>query len=213
MTLLPIFVRLEKRPVLVVGAGSVALSKIESLLRTAAVITVVAPQAVAEVRFLAEQGRVAWRRREFEPDDLDGAFLVIAATNDSAINRTVHEQAAQRHILCNAVDDPPNCDFYFGSVITRGNLQIAISTSGESPALAQRLREEIGEQLPLDLGPWLNELGALRREIRSAAPPGPGRNRLLHELARRPLCPLPECPARQYAHSRMGALQSGEKPE
>jgi siroheme synthase-like protein len=212
MSLLPIFVRLEERPVLVVGGGTVALAKIGSLLTTGAAITVVAPQAVADVRDLAGQGRLAWRPRPFQAADLDGIFLVIAATNNPAVNRTVHEHAAQRNILCNAVDDPPNCDFYFGSVVSRGNLQIAVSTSGDSPALAQRLRREIDEQLPGDLGPWLDELGALRREIRASAPPGANRNRLLHELAQRPLCSSPECPARQYARDRIAALRPDDKP-
>jgi siroheme synthase-like protein len=210
MTLLPIFLRLERRPVLVVGAGTVALAKIESLLPTRATITVVSPQAVARVRALASEGTVTWRQSLFTRSDLDGAFLVIAATNDSAANHSVYEEALRRNILCNAVDDPPNCDFYFGSVVTRGDLQIAISTAGESPALAQRLRREIDEQLPVDLGPWLHELGAIRREVRASAPVGPARNLLLHELAHRPLCSSPACPTRQFAHEQIAALQATE---
>lgn len=208
MSLLPIFLRVRERPVVVVGAGTVALAKIESLLPTGAVIIVIAPQAVTDVRGLAAQGTLTWRQRTFVPADLDGVFLVIAATNDPAVNRIVHEEAARRNILCNAVDDPPNCDFYFGSVVARGDLQIAVSTAGESPALAQRLRREIDEQLPGDLGPWLNEVGALRRGIRASAPAGADRNLLLHELAQRPLCPSSECPARQYVHDRIAALQA-----
>ncbi|MFP5226477.1 MAG: bifunctional precorrin-2 dehydrogenase/sirohydrochlorin ferrochelatase [Acidobacteriota bacterium] len=207
MSLLPIFLRLDQRSVLVVGAGTVALAKIESLLPTGAVITVVAPQAVAEVRDLAAKGALHWHHRLCEPADLDGVFLVIAATNDSAVNRTIYEEALRRNILCNAVDDPPNCDFYFGSIVARGELQIAISTAGGSPALSQRLRREIDEQLPADLGPWLDELAALRQEVRAATAPGPDRNRLLHELAQRPLCALPECPTRQLARERIVALQ------
>ena len=212
MTLLPIWIRLERRPVLVVGAGTVALAKIESLRPTGAKITVVAPATAPQFHELVENGDVTWHRRTFDPSDLDGIFLVVAATNDSAINRAVYEEALRRNILCNAVDDPPNCDFYFGSVVTRGDLQIAISTAGESPALAQRLRREIDEQLPHDLGPWLAELGALRREIRAAAPAGPARNQLLHELAHRPLCNSPACPTRQSAQEQIAALQKEEIP-
>jgi siroheme synthase (precorrin-2 oxidase/ferrochelatase) len=91
-------------------------------------------------------------------------------------------------------------------------LQIAISTAGESPALAQRLRREIDEQLPRDLGPWLSELGALRREVRSASPAGEARNLLLHELAQRHLCSSPACPTRQYAQEQIAALQKVEVP-
>lgn len=210
MSLLPIWIRLEQRPVLVVGAGTVALAKIESLRSTAARITVVAPAAAPQFHELVKNGDLTWHARVFEPADLDGVFLVIAATNDSAVNRAVYEEALRRNVLCNAVDDPPNCDFYFGSVVARGDLQIAISTAGESPALAQRLRREIDEQLPHDLGPWLTELGNLRREIRAAAPAGPARNRLLHELAQRHLCDSPACPTREFAHQHIAELQKAE---
>jgi len=210
MTLLPIFLRLDRRPCLVVGAGTVALAKVESLLAAGAAITVVAPAAIPQIRALAAQNAFTWHHRVFEPSDLDGTFLVIAATSDSAINHAVYEQALRRNILCNAVDDPPNCDFYFGSVVSRGDLQIAISTAGESPALAQRLRREIDAQLPADLGPWLTELGALRREVRAATPAGEARNLLLHSLAHRQLCNVPTCPTRQFAHEQIHAIQKTE---
>ena len=210
MSLLPVFLRLDRRPVLVVGAGTVALAKIESLLSTGAVITVVAPAAAPQVAELARNGAVTWRQQEFEPAHLEGAFLVIAATNDAAVNHVVYQEALRRNVLCNAVDDPPNCDFYFGSVARRGDLQIAISTAGESPALAQRLRQEIDEQLPRDLGPWLAELGGLRREIRATAPATPRRTLLLHDLAHRPLCGLDACPSRQFAREQAAALRNTE---
>jgi siroheme synthase-like protein len=207
MSLLPIFMRLEGRRCLVVGAGTVAQTKIESLRAAGASITVVAPQAIAPIRELAAEGAVTWRERAFEPADLDGAFLVIAATNAPGINHAVYQESLRRNVLCNAVDDPPNCDFYFGSVVARGDLQIAISTAGESPALAQRLRREIDAQLPDDLGPWLSELGALRREVRAGTPPGEARNQLLHELAQRHLCSSPTCPTREFARDRVRAIQ------
>ena len=207
MNLLPIFLRLEGRRCLVVGAGTVALAKIESLHAAGAVITVVAPRAVPQVQTLAKKGALTLYERAFTPRDLDGVFLVVAATNAPEVNRAVHEEALRRNVLCNAVDDPPNCDFYFGSVVARGDLQIAISTAGESPALAQQLRREIDAQLPKDLGPWLGELGGLRREVRAATPPGETRNRLLHELAQRHLCSSPECPAREFARERIGTIR------
>jgi siroheme synthase-like protein len=202
MSLLPIFLRLEGRRCLVVGAGTVALAKIASLRAAGAKIAVVAPEAIAPVRELAETGVIALQERAFEAADLESAFLVIAATNVPEVNRAVHEEALRRNVLSNAVDDPPNCDFYFGSVVARCDLQIAISTAGESPALAQRLRKEIDAQLPEDLGPWLSELGGLRREVRAATPPGEARNLLLHELAQRHLCGSSECPTREFARER-----------
>lgn len=210
MSLLPIFLRLDRRPVLVVGAGTVALAKIESLRTAGAAITVVAPAAAPQIEKLSEDGTVTWHQRTFSLADLDGVFVVIAATNDPAVNHAVYEEALRRNLLCNAVDDPPNCDFYFGSVVARGDLQIAISTAGESPALAQRLRREIDEQLPRDLGPWLHELGGLRREIRDTAPPSPQRNLLLHELAHRSLCSLATCPTRQFAAEQAQSLRHAE---
>jgi len=210
VTLLPIFLRLERRPCLVVGAGTVALAKIESLRAAGAVITVVAPEAIPAVRELAHHDSVTWHQRVFAPADLNSVFLVIAATNAPDVNHTVYEEALRRNILCNAVDDPPNCDFYFGSVVARGDLQIAVSTAGESPALAQRLRREIDAQLPADLGPWLAELGELRREVRTATPAGEARNLLLHELAQRPLCSSPACPTRQFAQEQIRAMQKAE---
>ena len=207
MSLLPVFLRLEDRKCLVVGAGSVALAKIESLREAGAEITVVAPHANSGVRGLAREETLVWHERAFRPSDLDGVFLVIAATNASDVNRTVYEEARRRNVVCNAVDDPPNCDFYFGSVVRRGDLQVAISTAGESPALAQRLRREIDAQLPQDLGPWLGELGRLRNEIRAAMPAGEARNLLLHELAQRPLCNSAACPTREFAGEQIGAAK------
>jgi siroheme synthase-like protein len=210
MSLLPIFLRLDRRPCLVVGAGTVALGKVESLRAAGAAVTVVAPEAVAQIRELAEAGSLAWHRRIFAASDLEGVFVVIAATNAPEVNHSVYEEALRRNVLCNAVDDPPNCDFYFGSVVARGDLQIAISTAGESPALAQRLRREIDAQLPRDLGPWLGQLGALRREVRANAPAGEARNLLLHELAQRRLCGSSSCPTRRFAEEQIREMQKDE---
>ncbi len=122
--------------------------------------------------------------------------------NVPAVNHAVYEESVRRNILCNAVDDPPFCDFYFGSIVRRGELQIAISTAGESPAVAQRLRREIDAQLPADLGPWLERLGSLRREVLAMYPAGEDRKMLLHTLAQRSLCEAETCPTRQLALHR-----------
>ena len=122
------------------------------------------------------------------PSDLDGNFLVIAATDNLAVNAAIYREAGKRGILCNSVDDPPNCDFYFGAVVRRDDLQVAISTAGESPAVAQRLRREIDELLPNDLGLWLTNIGQLRREVLATYPAGEARKALLHQLADRPIC-------------------------
>lgn len=202
MSLFPAFIKLARRPCLVVGAGAVAVQKVHSLLAAEAKVRVIAPRIHPEIGTLATTGRVEIVNRAFEPNDLARTFLVIAATDDPAVNAAVYEAAVERNILCNSVDDPPNCDFYFGSVVSRGDLQIAISTAGESPALAQRLRKEIDAQLPKDLGPWLAETGRLRREVLARVEPGEERKLLLHRLAQREVCGSAACQARAFAFGR-----------
>ena len=200
MALFPIFLKLTSRPCIVVGAGNLAESKIESLRAAEAAVTVIAPHASPAIQDLAASGELLWIQREYKPGDLAAnTFLVVTATNVPEVNRAVYLEATSKSILCNAVDDPPFCDFYFPSVVRRGDLQIAISTAGASPALAQRLRKELNAALPLDLGPWLEELGNLRREVLQLEPLNQARKSLLHDLASRAVCGFDGCPARAYA--------------
>jgi uroporphyrin-III C-methyltransferase / precorrin-2 dehydrogenase / sirohydrochlorin ferrochelatase len=199
VSLFPAFIKLARRRCLLVGAGGVALQKVPSLLAAGAELLVVAPCVHPEIASLARGGQLELAEREFMATDLDGTFLVIAATNDPAVNASVYAAAVERNILCNSVDDPPHCDFYFGSVVSRGDLQIAISTAGESPALAQRLRKEIDEQLPENLGPWLSNVGRLRREVLAQIESGDDRKFLLHELAQREVCGSATCHFRGLA--------------
>src|SRR5271154_1689912 len=141
MTLFPMFLKLRGRRCLVVGAGTIAEEKIEGLLDTSAEIRVVAPEATPRVRALAREKKIRWERRRFKPADLKDAFLAVAATSSPALHEKIYCEARRRGVLCNVVDDPPHCDFYYGSVERRGALQIAISTNGYSPALAQRIRK------------------------------------------------------------------------
>ncbi len=210
MSLFPIFLKLAARPCVVVGAGNIAELKIESLLIAEARVTVIAPDALPRVQTWAASGDITWKRRDYRTGDLEGAFLAIAGTATAAVNRAVYAEASAANILCNVVDDPPFCDYYFPSVVRRGELQIAISTAGESPALAQRLRKEINALLPLDTGEWLMELGRLRREITAAEPLSEERKLLLHELAQREVCGFAECPSRLRA--RQHAREHGFLP-
>jgi siroheme synthase-like protein len=197
--LLPIFVKLEGSSCLVVGGGAIALQKVRSLLECGAHVTVVAPDANDEIRNLAERGAIGWRRRRYVVEDIAGHRLVIAATNDPEVNHAVYGDAVAAGVLVNAVDDPPFCDFYFGSVVRRGPLQIGISTAGESPALAQRLRQQLELLIDEGAGPWLERLGALRREVLAAHPAGEERNSLLRTLATREVCDATHCPSRAMA--------------
>jgi len=200
MSLFPIFLKLTARPCIVIGAGNLAESKIESLRAAEAQVTVIAPNACPSIVDLAASGEVTWHQRAYEPGDIvAGTFLVVTATDVPEVNREVYLEATSKSIICNAVDDPPYCDFYFPSVVRRGDLQIAISTAGQSPALAQRLRKELNAALPLDTGTWLAELGNLRREVLQLEPLNEERKRLLHNLASREVCGFDACPSRAYA--------------
>lgn len=199
MDLFPIFLKIAARRCVVIGAGNLAESKIDSLRTSHAEVTVIAPVASARIVELAGGGEIEWQRREYIDGDLTGYFLVVAATDDPAVNRAVYKEATEKNVLCNAVDDPPFCDFYFPSVVRRGDLQIAISTGGASPALAQRLRKEINAQLPLDMGDWVTDLGNLRREVTQMEPLNEERRWLLHQLAQREVCGYDACPSRVLA--------------
>ena len=215
MDLFPIFLKLTGRRCLVIGAGNLAESKIESLRAAHAAVTVIAPEARDRIADLAASGEITWHQRDYAPGDITTPqppwFLVVTATNVPVVNRAVYQEATSADILCNAVDDPPFCDFYFPSVVRRGDLQIAISTAGSSPALAQRLRKEINAQLPLDTGDWLADLGNLRREVTQMEPLNEARKLLLHQLAQREVCGFDQCPSRTLA--RQHALTNPLPPE
>ena len=141
--LFPMFLKLAGRNCLVAGAGSIGEPKIRSLVECGAIVRVVAPTAAAPVAEAEFQGALNWTRKLFEFSDLDGVFLVVAATSSAEVNHSIYQEAQRRGILCNVVDDPPHCDFFYPAVVRRGQFQIAISTGGLSPALAQRVRKRL----------------------------------------------------------------------
>jgi len=177
------FLKLEGRRVLVVGAGTVAEGKIRGLLEAGASVQVVAPKAVWQIQKWAWEGVVDWKPRTFVPSDLDPVTLVIAATSSHEVNSQVFTESQKRKVLCNSVDDPENCDFYYSAVVNRGDLQIAISTNGRSPALAQRLRRELEEQFGPEYSEWVTELGEAREKLTAKKIPVEPRKQLLHALA------------------------------
>ena len=183
MKLFPLFVKLEGRRCLVVGAGAIAESKISGLVDTGAQVRVVAPKATTKVWSWARAGKIEWQRRGFESADLDGAFLVVAATSSTQVQEQIFVEAQRRGVLCNIVDVPHLCDFYYPAVMRRGALQIAISTTGQSPALAQRLRKELERQFGPEYEEWLKAIGEARGRIRGKSLNAEKRKRLLHEMA------------------------------
>jgi siroheme synthase-like protein len=187
MGLLPIFVKLRDRLVIVVGGGLIAEGKIEGLFAAEARIRVVAPEVTPRIRDWIAQKSMEWRAEPFEPAHLDGAYLVIAATSAPGVNEAVFCEADARGILCNAVDDIEHCHFYYGSVVQRGDLQIAISTNGKSPALAQRLRIQLEKQFGSEYELWLEWLGAARELLRAGDGSADSTKALLHHLASQPM--------------------------
>lgn len=177
------FLKLGRRPCLVVGAGDVGESKIASLLEADANIRVVAPQATAQVQSWAEGKKIEWLARAWAPNDLEGVFLVVAATSSPELHEQIFAEAQRRGVLCNVVDVPELCDFYYPAVAQRGALQIAVSTAGQSPALAQRLRKELEEQFGPEYAAWLEHLGQERAKLFSSVKGPEERKRLLHDLA------------------------------
>ena len=187
MGLLPIFVKLRDRLVVVVGGGVIAEGKIEGLFAAEARIRIVSPEVTPRIREWIAKKSVEWRAEGFEPGHLDGAFLVIAATSAPGVNEAVFSEADARGILCNAVDDIEHCHFYYGSVVQRGDLQIAISTNGKSPALAQRLRLQLEKQFGSEYELWLEWLGAARELLRARDGSADSKKALLHHLASQPM--------------------------
>jgi precorrin-2 dehydrogenase / sirohydrochlorin ferrochelatase len=137
--------RLSGRRCVVVGGGEVGLEKVEGLLACDAKVTLIAPEAHPELGQLALEGSIHWAQREYEPGDLEGALIAIAATNDTDLNIRVFEDAEARSMLVNVVDVPPLCNFILPAIVRNGPLAIAISTAGASPALAKRMKREIAE--------------------------------------------------------------------
>ncbi len=196
LPLLPVFMKMQGRPCLLVGGGRIALEKIRVLLDCGALIRAVAPEALDEVKRLAQDGKITLHEKEYSKLDLQGVSVVIAATDNSELNHRVYSEAIAHGQFVNVVDDPEYCDFYFGSIVRRGALQVAISTTGESPAFAQQLKQEIDDALPADTASWLARLGELRRHVNRVVEAGPGRISLLRELARREACDPATCPCR-----------------
>jgi uroporphyrin-III C-methyltransferase/precorrin-2 dehydrogenase/sirohydrochlorin ferrochelatase len=184
MNLLPIFLKLKDARVLVVGGRALAQAKTEVLLEAGATVSVVAPKLELRIREFADEGRIHWHARRFEPADVLGNTLVFAATGVAEVDRQVAKESRAAGILCNAVDDPAYCDFYSPAVVRRGDLQIAISTNGQSPALAQQIRKRLEQQFEAGWAGSVDELGRQRQTVLRSTPPGEYRTEVLHALAR-----------------------------
>ena len=179
----PMVMSLAGRKCLVVGGGKVAAAKIDGLLHHGAEVVVVSPRAVKAIQDRAKAGALQWSRRAFCPTDLEGAFLAVAATSSSQTNAAVFRACTGRGVLCNSVDDPEHCDFFYPAIVRRGPLQIAISTGGRSPALAARLRQELEHQFGPEWSAWVEHLGQQRGDLLSKKMSAEKRKQRLLQIA------------------------------
>ena len=166
MDYFPITLNLGNKPTTVVGGGSVAERRVESLLECDSVVTVISPTVSDRLGLLASEEKITLHRRAYRSGDARGALMVLAATDDSDVNALVAADARDVGILVNVADDPSRCDFIMPSVVRRGDLSVAISTGGKSPALAARLREKLSAVLGPEYGRLLDILGGLRGGVR-----------------------------------------------
>jgi precorrin-2 dehydrogenase/sirohydrochlorin ferrochelatase len=183
--LFSMFLKLEGKRCLVVGAGKVGEPKIGGLVDTGASVHVIALVATDAVHGWARDNKITLELRAFVPEDLDGISLAVVATASRSVNETIYREAQQRGVLCNVVDVPEYCDFYYPAVVRRGDLQIAVSTSGQSPSLAQRIRQQLERQFGPGYARWLAELGATRKLVLASNLDPQRKRELLQSLASR----------------------------
>ena len=184
-SLFPMFMKLAGKQCLVVGAGKVGEPKIGGLIDTDARIHVVAISATDQVREWADAGKIELELRAFSSSDLDDKFLAVVATASRSLNERIYLEAQQSGVLCNVVDVPEYCDFFYPAVVQRGNLQIAISTAGQSPSLAQKLRQQLERQFGAGYAAWVEQLGETRRIVLASHLDKERKLELLHSLASR----------------------------
>jgi len=184
-SLFPMFMKLAGKQCLVVGAGKVGEPKIGGLIDTGARVHVVAIAASGQVREWASAGKIELELRAFSTGDLDGNFLAVVATASRSLNELIYREAQRHGVLCNVVDIPEYCDFFYPAVVQRGDLQIAISTAGQSPSLAQKLRQQLERQFGAGYAAWVEQLGETRRLILASDLNKERKLELLHSLASR----------------------------
>jgi precorrin-2 dehydrogenase/sirohydrochlorin ferrochelatase len=187
MSYYPVLIQLDRKKVVVVGGGSVAERKIETLLEYGAQVQVISRELTPRLRGYREGGKIGFLGQEFNEDCLEQAFMVIAATNDPNLNHQVSEKAKEKGLLVNAVDQPSDCNFILPSVLRRGDLLIAVSTSGKSPALAKKVREALEERFGNEYGSFLLLMGRLREEILAQRLSQAENRRIFNELVNSPI--------------------------
>lgn len=165
MSLYPVFLKLKNVPCLVIGGGAVAQRKVKRLLEAEASITVVSPTVTVGLRAIIANGKVEHRQREYREGDLEGYMVVIASTSSRQVNGRIYREAARLKVLINAVDDPENSSFFTPSVVRRGDLQVAVSTSGRVPYFARKFRQFLQKKIYAGIDEDLQELHRIRKSL------------------------------------------------
>lgn len=165
----PAYLDIRNRRCLVVGGGRVGTRKVKTLLDCGARVTIISPQVSQQLKKLADNQRATIKNRSYQPEDLEGVFLVIGATDDEKLNRQISRDAEKRGLLCNIADRPEICNFILPSIVHRGDLTISISTAGKSPAMAKKLRQDLEKQYGPEYADFLRLMGAIRQNLLSQA--------------------------------------------
>jgi len=181
-TYYPVYIELRDQACVVIGGGKIAEGKVGGLLAVQAKVTIIAPDLTLKLNHLAEQKQITYISRKYQPGDLAGAFMVICATDQAEINHQVWQEATANHQLVNVVDDTPRCNFIAPSILRKGDLTIAISTSGKAPALAVRLKERFQRELGPEYERFLELAGELREPLARHVPDFETRKALWYEL-------------------------------
>jgi precorrin-2 dehydrogenase / sirohydrochlorin ferrochelatase len=181
-TYYPVYIQLRDQPCVVIGGGKIAEGKVEGLLAVQAQVTVISPNLTPQLHELEKQKRITYLARTYQPGDLTGAFVVICATDQAEINHQVWQEATANGQLVNVVDDTPRCNFIAPSILRKGDLTIAISTSGKAPVLAVRLKERFQRELGPEYERFLELAGELREPLARNIPDFETRKALWYQL-------------------------------
>jgi len=198
----PVNLDIQNRKCLVVGGGSVSTRKVMTLLECGAVVTVVSPDVAEELLELAEKKMIKLKKRPYEPSDIDGMFLVIGATDNEELNWQINKDAECQHKLCNIADRPEACNFILPSIVNRGNLVIAISTSGKSPAFAKKMRQDLEKEFGEEYDEFLQLMGAIRKKALSEKHEPEAHKHLFEQLINRGLIDM----VRNHDEERINSL-------
>ncbi|MGH7492405.1 MAG: siroheme synthase CysG [bacterium] len=200
-TLLPIFLKLYNRPVLVVGGGAVAEQKISQLLEAHSAVTVIAPQVSARIEQWEQQAEIEVKRRNYRPGEVEGFVMVFGATDDAAVQREIYDDARRRNLPVNIVDVPDLCTFYLSSVFQNGDLKIAVSTNGKSPTLGKIIRDKIGAEFSNGYAALLQKIGDMRPLVMASLPDYQSRKQFFERVVQ----------AELEQHSKNGAARNGAR--